>query len=232
MTLMQPNLVDLPEYLCHPIDVDLQLNGNLLDPYWKLAPPLYLVDAITGQPGRFKTEVRSLYNPRYLYVLFRCEDDYIWGTVTERDGPIYDEECVEIFLNPAQTTFQYYEINVSPKNVVFDACLLNSRTPAASENPFRSLFQWNLKDLQTAIQVVGKLDQPGQGREWTAQFAIPLAELWGAPHLPPQPGDVWRANFYRIDSPAKDQREHYAWQKIGRPAFHVPWLFGYLRFTD
>jgi hypothetical protein len=232
MTLMQPNLSDLPEYLCHKIDVDLRFTGNLLDPHWQLAPPLHLVNAITGQPGRFKTEVRLLYNPRYLYVLFRCEDDYIWGTVTERDGPIYDEECVEVFVNPAQTSFQYYEINVSPKNVVFDACLLNSRTPTQNENPFLSLYQWNLKDLQTSVQVVGNLDQPGQGREWIVQFAIPLAELWGAPHLPPQPGDVWRVNFYRIDSPSKDQREHYAWQKIGKAVFHVPWMFGYLRFSD
>ncbi|HEX9974347.1 MAG TPA: carbohydrate-binding family 9-like protein, partial [bacterium] len=220
----------LPLYTCKKIADDFPLTGKLDHPNWANAHAAQLVDAITGKPGRFKTEVRVLYSDKYLYVGFLCQDDYIWGTITERDGPIYDEECIEVFLNPADTKHQYYEINLSPKNVVYDANVLNSRTPENAYGKFLAQPQWNLENLQTAVYVDGKIDEQGKSKSWTAEYAIPFDEIFGALHTPPQPGDTWRVNFYRIDSSQKDQREHYAWSPTERAAFHLPWKFGYLRF--
>ncbi|MDZ7376199.1 MAG: carbohydrate-binding family 9-like protein, partial [candidate division KSB1 bacterium] len=220
----------LPLYVCKKIDGDFSLTGKIDHSFWQQATAVPLVDAITGQPGRFKTDVRLLYSDNFLYVGFYCEDDYIWGTVTERDGPIYDEECIEVFLNPADTKHQYYEINLSPNNVVYDANVLNSRTPENAFGKFVAQPQWNLEKLQTAVWIDGKINEPGKGKSWTAEYAIPLDELFGAPNLPPKPGDTWRVNFYRIDSPQKGKPEHYAWSPTGRIAFHLPWKFGYLRF--
>lgn len=222
----------LPEYHCSKITRPLLLTGKLDDPLWQNAEPIQLVDAITGKPGRFSTEVRALYDDTYLYVGFRCEDDYVWGTVTERDGPIYDEECIEVFVNPAGVAHQYYEINLSPKNVVYDVCVLNRRTQEKPFEGFVALKEFGLEGLRTAVQVEGDADMPGRARGWTAEYAIPLAELIGAPNLPPKAGDTWRINFYRIDSPEKGERHHYAWSPTGRPAFHLPWRFGYLRFVE
>ncbi|RME01077.1 MAG: hypothetical protein D6814_02260 [Calditrichaeota bacterium] len=220
----------LPEYGCRKIPRDIHLTGKLDDPLWQQARPVHLMDAITGRDGRFNTEVRALYTDKYLYIGFQCQDDYVWGTVTRRNGPIYDEECVEVFINPAGAAHQYYEINLSPKNVIFDACILNRRTPEKPHEKFTGLPEFDLADLHTAVQVRGKVDAPGKAKGWSAELAIPFAELIGARHLPPRPGDIWRINFYRIDSPQKGQREHYAWSKTGRAAFHLPWKFGYLRF--
>ncbi len=202
------------------------------DPLWQSAPSVELKDAITGDAGRFGAEVRTLYNEKYLYVGFHCQDDYAWGTFTERDDPIWDEECVEVFLNPAQSGHQYYEINISPKNTVFDACIVNSRTPENSNGKFKSLKEWNADDIQTATHIEGEADIPGKSVGWIAELAIPLEELYGADNTPPKVGDVWRVNFYRIDSPKKGQREHYAWSKTERPAFHLPWRFGYFKFGE
>jgi len=220
----------LPVIVCPKIPADFPLTGRLDNPAWQKATPIQLTDAITGKAARFSTEVRVLYSDKYLYVGFHCEDDYIWGTIDERDGRIYDEECVEVFLNPAGISHQYYEINLSPKNIPYDASVLNSRTPNQADAEFVALPQWNLKDLHTAVHVTGKLNRRGKGQGWTAEYAIPLAEIYGAVHTPPVPGDVWRANFYRIDSPRKHQQEYYAWSKTEQPAFHLPWRFGYLRF--
>ena len=228
----QAKALILPEYVCKKISYSLELTGKMDDPLWEEAESLTLLDAITGKPGKFSTQVRVLYNKNYLYVGFQCQDDYIWGSVTERDDPIWNEECVEVFLNPASCGHQYYEINVSPKNVVFDACIINSRTPQNSTAKFQSLKEWNLDDIHTATHVDGKTDIQGKAKSWTAEFAIPFAELYGAPNIPPKVGDVWRVNFYRIDSPEKNQIEHYAWSKTERPAFHLPWRFGYLKFGE
>lgn len=220
----------LPIYYCEKIERDLRLSGKMDDPLWERAAEVPLMDAITGNPGRFATSVRVLYNTRYLYVGFRCEDDYVWGTVKNRNGAIYDEECVEVFLNPSGVPHQYYEINVSPLNVIFDAVVINARTPRDPEAEFIGFSAWDPPELRTSVHVDGKVNTSGAARGWTAELAIPLAALFGAPNTPPKPGDVWRINFYRIDSPRKNQREHYAWSRTDRAAFHQPWKFGYLVF--
>ncbi len=222
----------LPLYICKKIAEDFSLTGRLDNPLWNSAHPVQLVDAIMGKHGRFSTEVRVLYSDKYLYIGFHCEDDYIWGTVTERNGPIYDEECVEVFLNPADTKHQYYEINLSPKNVIYDACVLNNRTPENQNGKFMALPELDLEDLYTSVHVEGKNNDPGSGQYWTAEIIIPLKEIFGGKNTPPKAGDTWRVNFYRIDSPQRDQREHYAWSPTKRAAFHLPWRFGYLRFTE
>ena len=222
----------LPVYKCNKIDTEIKLNGKLDDPAWGKAEKVALVDAITGKPGRYDTFIRVLHNDEFLYVGFECEDEYIWGTVTERNGPVYDEECVEVFLNPADAPHQYYEINLSPKNVVYDACVLNHRTLEKPYEKFEALFGLDLKNLNTAVHADGKTDVVGKGKRWTAEYAIPFNALYGASNIPPLPGDVWRVNFYRIDSPKKGQREHYAWSPTGRAAFHLPWRFGFLKFSD
>ena len=127
---------DLPVYTCFKIDREIVLDGRLTDALWKKAPAVTLVKADSGAQADVRTEVRLLYSSTTLYIAFVCEDDYVWGTKTEPDADIYNEECVEVFLNPAGSPHQYYEINVSPRNVVFDACILNPRTP---DSPSRSL---------------------------------------------------------------------------------------------
>lgn len=223
-------MASAPIYLCPRIHNPLAINALTRDTQWDMAPAVYLMDAITGAPGRFATEVRALYDDTFLYVTFDCEDDYVWGTVTEREGPIWEEECVEIFINPANAPHQYYEINISPKGTIFDACILNPRTPTQRDLAFTGLPEWDVVDLQTSVAIRGEADQPGQAESWRAVFAIPHVALIGAPNYPPQPGDAWRINFYRIDSPEKGQRDHYAWSAPGIAAFHRPWDFGVLQF--
>ncbi len=220
----------LPEYTCKRVSKKVEITGKLDDPAWLSAKPIQLLDAITGNPGRFSTEVRVLYDDVFLYVGFKCEDTYVWGTVTERDGPIWNEECVEVFVNPANVAHQYYEINVSPKNIIFDSVILNNRTIEKPNETFIGLTEWNPEGLITATHVNGEVDFPGKATGWTAEFAIPLAALIGATNVPPQPGDEWRMNFYRIDSPKNEGREHYAWSQTGKAAFHLPWRFGTIKF--
>lgn len=205
-------------------------DGPLDDALWEAAPALALSTPTGGTPPR-ATAVRLLYDADALYVRFDCEDDYVWGTLTARDAPVWEEECVEVFLNPAGSAHQYYELNVSPLGTVFDACLLNPRTPAAPSGPFVGLPQWDAQGLRTAAYVDGALGVPGGARLWRAAYAIPFAALIGAPHQPPRPGDAWRANFCRIDAPTPGRRDHYAWSPTGGDFFHRPWCFGTLRFA-
>ena len=176
----------LPEYNCRKISNGINLTGKMDDPIWFNAKPIKLLDAVSGNPGRFSTQVRVLYDDAFLYVGFQCEDTYVWGTVTERDGPIWNEECVEVFVNPANVAHQYYEINVSPKNTIFDSVILNRRTIEKPDETFIGLPEWNPVGLLTATHIEGEVDRPGKAKGWTAELAIPLAELIGAPNVPPR----------------------------------------------
>jgi hypothetical protein len=220
----------VPVYQCPRISREVRLTGKLDDPLWEKAPVARLTHALTGAEPRYHTEARLVCSDTTLYIGFHCEDEYVWSTRTERDSDIWKEECVEVFISPAGTLHQYYEINVSPKNVQFDACILNPRVAPGVWKPFRGLWEYTVEGLRTVVHVEGDLDAPGGAKFWNAEYAIPLDQLIGAPHTPPQPGDEWRLNMYRIDSPEPGKQEFYAWSSPGVLDFHTPLRFGTLRF--
>ena len=200
------------------------------DPLWRRGVTIDLADALSGKAGRFATSVHLAWSVQHLFVAFVCEDDFVWGNIAEHDGPIYDQECVEIFINPSGCTHQYFEVNLSPKNVVFDACILNKRVEELPDAPFIGLHDWELSGLRTAVSIQGIPDEPAMASGWIAEYALPFAAFSGAPHEPPHPDDCWRVNFYRIDSPRTGDQELYAWSPVLTGTFHLPWRFGYLRF--
>lgn len=224
-------LPPLPEVSCLRVEEAPVIDGRLDEAAWERAPAIELIDCETAGPARFLTKARLLHDDAFLYVAFELEDDYAWGTVGERDGPIWDEECVEVFLDPGGVGHYYFELNVSPKNVIYDSIILNRRTPEAPSKGFYGIPEWTMTGMRTGVFVEGELDEPSGVSGWTVEYAIPFEILYGLPNRPPQPGDTWRVNLYRIDTPEPGgKREHYAWSPTGRSAFHVPWRFGYLRF--
>jgi len=66
---------------------------------------------------------------------------------------------------------------------------------------------------------------------WSAEYAIPFAAIIGSDNLAPQPGEEWRINLYRIDSPEPGHLEYCAWSPTGANDFHRPWRFGVLKFN-
>ena len=224
------NTMLIPTYHCRPIDRDLNLTGKADDPLWRQAEVIHLNNPIDGQPGRYRTTARMLYSARCLYIAFECDDEYIWGTLTEHDAAIFGEECVEAFICPSGKMRQYYELNVSPRNTVFDAFILNGRPTTGEWTNFRAWKEFSCDGLVTRVWVNGELGKQG-ARGWSAEYAIPFAAIIGSDNLAPQPGEEWRINLYRIDAPQPKHLEYYAWSPTGANDFHRPWRFGVLKFN-
>ncbi|TKG97113.1 hypothetical protein EYV94_01410 [Puteibacter caeruleilacunae] len=208
-------------YQVKSIGEDKALSSLVDANVWNKAGVMTLRETVTGSTDVLSTKVRLLYSNTHLYIRFECEDPYIWGTHTERDSPIFNEECVEVFLDPAQCGHQYFEINLSPKNVTFESCVLTHRTEKEPGNKFLGNRTYNpeLKTLVTKTK-----------DGWIGMYAIPFKDLYGNPTVVPQKGDKWNANFYRIDK-LKDKPTTYdAWQPTGKVDFHRPWVFGTLLF--
>ena len=179
-------------------------------------PPLLLADG--SRPAGQQTSVRACADARALYVRFDCDDRDIWATYTRRDQPIYGEEVVELFIAPGiATPTSYYEIEVSPDGVLFDARIEN---PTGLRADITVDTSW---DCPGIVWQAGRDDQAGR---WWAVLVLPWQSIAGS-EAPPR---EWRANFYRIERPRDGQPEYSCWSPtMTEPAdFHKPAYFGLL----
>ena len=148
-------------------------------------------------------------------MLFHAADRHPWATLTKRDAPLYEEEVVEVFLDPAGDLGSYFEIEVNPLNAVLDLVLRRNRSGYGRD------FAWRCEGLRTAVTKTATA--------WSAELSIPFRSLSAAP---PKTGDRWRVNFCRIDRPPGGPRELTSWSPAGRANFHTPERFGIMEFTE
>jgi cellulose/xylan binding protein with CBM9 domain len=204
-------MLRLPEIRCSHIP---PWDGGSLDALgsaWSEAGRLYLSENSTGRRPQWGTEVRIGWEERALLVLFLCQDPNPWATLTERDQPLWEEEVVEVFLDPFGDRTCYFEFEVNPLNAVADVFIRRTRTG------LRKDFNWDCDGLITAA---GRLSYG-----WVAALQVPFPALGDC-----QPRGTWRANFCRIERPENRPRELSSWSPTHAGTFHVPERFGLLHF--
>lgn len=134
------------------------------------------------------TEAAMAWDDQNLYIAFACHDAEPWGTMFERDSRLWEQEVVEVFLDPDGDGKNYPELEVTPHNVVVDLLIPAPRTGADTAA------KWNIKGLRTAV---GK-----HAGGWTVEIAIPWNSLGAAGVTrAPKSGDRWRVGLYRIERP-------------------------------
>lgn len=218
-------MFERPPYTCYRAYEDIVIDGRLDEASWEEAPSISLVLADSGKPPGQATEARLLWDDDYLYVCFVCEDVDIWGTTTERDQDIYNQEVVEVFVDANRDGHGYVEIEVNPLNAVLDLFML------IHGKRRKGLWDWDSEELRTAVTVDGDAKRRStDDRSWTVEMAIPMVDFLTAPNVPPQPGDEWHMNLYRIDR-APEGDEFSAWSPPGRIDYHTPERFGRLIFS-
>ena len=220
----------LPTQVVTRIRRDLVLTGQADDPLWQQAPVITLAEADTGQPPQLATTVRLLYNQKYLYVAYVCVADTVRATLTKRDDPLYTEEVVETFLAPSGSFRSFYEIEVSPRNTIFDSYQLSRSLADGSFRLLDFFPSYTCDGLLTKVSVAGALNQTHGAQNWTVELAIPFESLVGRDNIVPNPGDRWRANFGRITYPVPDQPVYSSWSPLGGHDFNRSYRFGWLEF--
>jgi len=214
---------NLPEYQVSRAPSPIKIDGNLSDPAWTEASVLEFRDNLTGEPAALQTSARVLYDEGFLYFAFESWDTNIWATYRVRDQHLWTEEVVEVFLQPDPANPHYIELEVNPLGTMLDIYLIDIRKPI----PYES---WNPPGLSWAVQVDGTVDREPGDQKWTCEIALPLSEAVTAPRLPPQPGDRWRMNLYRVEE--YPDKAALAWSPTLKPDFHVPSRFGGIVFEE
>jgi Carbohydrate-binding family 9 len=206
-------MIGLPEVLCPRLPRWDGVSLDALGGGWSEAARLYLSENGSGQRPQWGTEVRVGWEEKALQVLFLCQDPEPWATFKHHDQPLWEEEVVEVFLDPFGDGTCYFELELNPLNTVLDVFVRRTRSG------LRKDFGWHCEGLITAA---GRLPYG-----WVAALQIPFAAL-GDCH----PRGTGRANFCRIERPQNRPRELSAWSPTHVGTFHVPERFGLLRYVS
>lgn len=173
------------------------IDGALDEPAWAKAMasvgPLVKVRGGAAATAGQGVKAGFLWDDENLYLAFEVEDRDVKSTFTARDSKLWTMDNVELFLRPSSGgAGPYVEIQVSPANVVFDALFTGHRSPEWEKAAANLTL-----GIESAVTVEGTINKPGRDGGWTAELAIPFAELPGVDG-PPTPGTTWTANLYRI----------------------------------
>lgn len=187
-----PPQAALPEYVTVRATKAPVIDGKLDDAVWLSAKEQPLTRSFDGGPVQRKTTFRVLYDDQFIYVGFHAEDPDIWGTKRNKDDDIYNEEALEVFFDADGDGATYNELQVSPHNVNFDASFV------ARRSDLKTAMAWE-SGMETQVFIKGTLDDEQTDEFWEAEMKIPIAKLTNVPRVPPQPGDRWRFNAYRLE---------------------------------
>jgi hypothetical protein len=202
----------------------ITLDGKLDEPVWAdAARSSAFVNTISGGHAEPEASVRAAWDDKNLYVAFEVADDYLHSTFTADGEHLWEQDCVEIMLDPGGDGKDYVEVQVSPANKHFDTKYDTRRVPGpighAEFDPH----------MESGVVLRGTLNDDDKDSGYTVELSLPWASLeMGPSTVPPAAkGGSLRVNFYVLDARAKGQRA-VGWSPVRVGDFHVPDRFGTL----
>ncbi|MEN6544404.1 MAG: sugar-binding protein, partial [Armatimonadia bacterium] len=148
------------------LDKPIALDGKLTEAVWAGVAPIRDF-AVLGEDAKAKqqTEAWLAYDDDNLYVAVKAHEsqmDKLAATVTERDGKVFNEDVIEIFVDPAKTNFAMLQFAFNP---------LGTQADLMGDAVGMSM-TWNgLWQVKTA-----------RGADfWSAEVALPFATLGVSP---------------------------------------------------
>jgi hypothetical protein len=200
---------------------------NIVAPYverpnWQACQPIRIEHYWSGEPAprARHAEARICWSNEALHVRFVCAQH---EPLIVSDNPrtdqktlgLWDRDVCEIFVAPdASNPARYFEFEAAPTGEWVDLGI--TVRPSGRET------DWN---FVSGFTTTAELD----GDRLTIEMRIPWSE---AIHKPAA-GDLWRVNLFRCVGPEAPER-YLAWRptRTAEPNFHVPEVFGTLRFGD
>ena len=199
---------------------DFTINGNGSAVEWSKADYLELPKRRSGSMD-YKTKMKILYSETGIYCLYQCEDKIITSTIKADFEDIYNEDVVEAFFWPEESSVIYFEYELSPYNYELPILVPNYNGKFLGWRPWH--YEGNKKTRHAAT-----INKEGDKViSWTAEFFIPYKLMEPLQNMPPKKGMKWRANFYRIDY--DKGTTYWSWRPT-RKNFHDYESFGTLIF--
>lgn len=211
------------QYICRKIKSRFDANDFLDESIWR---EINTVDLVRNDgaklPSDLSTKAQSCWDDKSLYIRFSCNDPYIWATMKGAEQPLWEEEVVEVFIDPDKDGKNYIELEVNPLNNILTLLIPDGE----QKTNWRDNAKFKLKNLKTNVVK--------SNSSWMADIIIPFENFSRQVNVPPKEGDVWNLNLYRIERPDKERPEDcilIAWSPTFKDTFHDPRSFGEIVFS-
>jgi len=235
------NLFTTPRnYVIYHTNTAPVIDGDINDDVWKQAQWTEEFRDIEGdiKPKPYlQTKVKMVWDDSCLYIAAQMQEPNVWAYQKHHDDIVFHDNDFEVFINPSNTTHQYYEIEVNALNTIFDLFL---------NTPYRdyggAMINWNAEGLRSAVKVQGTVNDPSDtDKGWTVEMAIPFKAISiGNNVFVPKEGTLWRINFSRVEWDThvvngkyipKSPEHNWTWSSQGVVDMHFPERWGYLLFS-
>lgn len=196
----------VPEILCRKTYNPPVIDGILSDVAWREAYGVTNFSLLAGQGfATEKTYAYVLYDNYNLYIAFICFEsrlDLVTLKNFNRDGFIWEDDCVEVFMDTNHNHKTYFHIITNIAGIRYDE--IGRLCPWAWDG-----------DWQVAIAKYND--------RWTVEIAIPFSAMNLST---PLPGEVWGFNLNREEWRLMEMS---SWAPTWF-SFHEPEHFGHLIF--
>ncbi|MBI4026538.1 MAG: DUF4838 domain-containing protein [Verrucomicrobia bacterium] len=176
---------------------DITIDGVLQEPAWeKAVSTTGFIANSTGKLAKYQTFAKLLYDDEYLYIGVTALEPVpgkLLASQTRRDGPVWQDDDIEVFIDPAGTGENYYHFAVNPKGVIYDAKCV----PGSYDTGFNA-------DCKVACKTLAD--------RWVLEMKIKAGSL----NAKIMNGGIWKINIAR--SRHSDEGEASSWAVDG--AFH------------
>lgn len=247
-------------YQCHRVTKPIPIDGTLTDPAWAGLPWTEEFLDITGDPALkpyFRTRAKMAWDENYFYVGAELEEPHVWGTITEKNAVMFEDNDFEVFIDPDCDGLNYYEFEINALGSIWELNL---------PKPYREggvpILGCNLEGLKSSVHVKGRINDPStEDQSWSVEIAFPwsgLEKYHSKGCVPPAPGDLWKLNFSRVqwqhkviegnyvripphgtpiaESLNPDEQDHpennWVWSPQGAVNMHLPDRWGEVEFVE
>jgi hypothetical protein len=200
-------------------------------PAWRGVSALTVEHAMGEPPAhRPLARVKLQYDAQFVHLVFLVEDRWVRSLVTEYQGDVWTDSCVEFFFTPGTNLDDgYFNLEVNCGGAALFTHRLDRSTRVAPVGPS------DARQLRIAHTLPARVDPELAGPvSWEVSYRIPWKMLEAyAPVTPPGPGVTWRANFYKC-ADAGSHPHWLTWAPVrwAQPDFHRKEFFGTLAFAD
>ena len=180
-----------------------KIDGTLDDPCWQSALKVDLMDATTGRTTKAPTTAYVCYDAKNIYIAFDCKEpfmDKLKANVKDRNGEIWNDDCVEVFIDPGLSQKNYYHFMVNTLNTQGNEKCNGVLNPEKGWDG-----HWK---SSTRVSLYG----------WTVEMKIPFSNF----DLAANTGTSWGINLCRE---RKVEPENSTWAPV-EGVFHSPEKFG------
>lgn len=220
------------------------IDGKLDDAAWGQAAwtdPFVDIEGNAKPKPRLVTRAKMAWDDDAFYIAAELEEPHVWGTLTDHDAVIFQDNDFEVFVDPDGDNHAYAELELNVLNTTWDLFL-----PAPYKDGGKADNGYELAGLKTATHVDGTANDPSDtDRSWSVEIAIPWkafgAAFPSASASAPRPNDRWRVNFSRVQwqheivdgkyrKVAGTKEDNWVWSPQGIIDMHRPERWGIVRF--